>query len=71
MTRLINKVIAILVVIISIIFFSYRKGKKDLKSEQIKDLVKDYEVRKKADQKFGNRTITSNMRDRLRDKWSK
>lgn len=67
----ITKVVSLITILFSIIFLSYRKGRKDLKSEQIKDLVKDYETRRKADEKYNNRTVTDADRERMRQDWSK
>ena len=68
---MINKIIAVITFLFSVIFLSYRKGKKDLESEQIKDLVEDYETRKKADEEFNNRGISSADREWLRKEWGK
>lgn len=71
MTNLISKLGALFGLIISIIFFSYKKGKKDSESEQIKNLVKDYETRQKANKEFDNRVVTNDMRNILRQQWRK
>jgi hypothetical protein len=68
---MINKIIAVITFLFSVIFFSYRKGKKDLKSDQIKNLVQDYETRKKADEKFNNRVVSDADREWLRQEWNK
>ena len=69
--KTVNKFIALLAFIFSALFLSYRKGKKDSESEQIKNLVKDYETRKKADEKYNDRIVTDADRKRMQDDWSK